>query len=117
MNIIVTYDAQLFGFTFVLLIVAVTLMCFLAQQVWYVSVNRTQVELDKIDDLEDEWEAEGKVRTYVHAYDHGLLKNWKAFLFPQGKRRHPPKDYTAEWEEQLAKDREWEEAYKQKKIE
>jgi hypothetical protein len=99
-------DGGLMASCFVLTIVAATLFGFLLQQMWFVSVNKTQVELDKIDALRASWKKEGITRKYVHAYGHGLVQNWMEFLFPAEPRRTVPRDYTAEWEAQEKKEKE-----------
>jgi hypothetical protein len=91
-------DFVLAMFCFVLAVVAVTLVAFTAQQMYYISLNRTQVELDKIEIVEEKWKLQGVSRKYVHAYSHGLLQNWREFLFPERMARRQPKEYTAEWE-------------------
>jgi hypothetical protein len=82
---------------FLLLVVALTLWVFLAQQMYYVSKNVTQIELDKIDDLEEKWrKAKANKKVYVHAYNKGFVENWKAFLFPPVVKKHEPRDYSKE---------------------
>jgi hypothetical protein len=80
--------------------VGITLIFFVLQQAWYVSINRTQVELDKIDDLTDKWKAKKIDRRYVHAYSRGFFNNWKEFLFPPAVEKHEPRDYSQEFARQ-----------------
>jgi uncharacterized protein (DUF58 family) len=101
--VLARFDLILMGFCLVLAMVAVTLLAFLLQQMWFVSVNKTQVELEKIDAVKKRWQKEGVVRKYVHAYGHGFVQNWKEVLFPVDVRKDAPRDYTAEWEAQEKK--------------
>jgi uncharacterized membrane protein YraQ (UPF0718 family) len=94
--ILVKFDPVLLCFCLVLAIVAGTLIGFILQQMWYVSVNKTQIELEKIDALKEEWKKAGINKKYVHAYGHGFIQNWKEFLFPGKAKLHEPKSYTAE---------------------
>jgi hypothetical protein len=93
------------GFCLVLAIVAATLLAFLFQQMWYVSVNKTQVELEKIDAMKAKWKKEGVTRKYVHHYGHGFVQNWQEFLFPEVMAKQTPRDYTREWEAQQKKEK------------
>jgi hypothetical protein len=101
--VLAKFDLILMGFCLVLAIVAVTLFGFLLQQMWFVSVNKTQVELEKIDAVKAQWKKDGVDRKYVHAYGHGIVQNWKEFLFPSPARRRAPRNYTAELEAQEKK--------------
>jgi hypothetical protein len=100
---VLQYDLLLAVFCAALLMVAITLAAFTGQQMYYISRNRTQVELDKIETIEEQWEVDGIKKKYVHAYDHGLLRNWVEFLFPERMQLREPKDYTEEWEAQEQK--------------
>ena len=79
-----------------MLVIAVTLIVFIGQQMYYVTVNKTQVELDKIEAVMDAKEKLGDKTPYVHFYDHGIIENWKEFLFPPKIEKHKPMDYSKE---------------------
>lgn len=87
-------DSLLAASTIMLWVLAVVLFVFVCQQAYYISLNRTQVELDKI-----EWIEEDLDTPYVsHFYDHGLIRNWKDFFYPPYVAKHKPCDYSVEIE-------------------
>ena len=78
------------GIAIVLTGIAVALTIFLAQQMYYVSKNITQIELDKIELVQEEREMRGDKTKYVHFYDNGFVQNWKDVLFPPKIAKHAP---------------------------
>jgi hypothetical protein len=83
----------------VLVVIAAFLSAFLIQQIYYQSLNRTQIELDKIQDIEEglgRRAADQKGKKYRHAYDRGFVGNWKELLFPSTAASHRRMDYSAE---------------------
>jgi hypothetical protein len=92
-----------------LLLVLITLIIFVIQQAWFISVNKTQVELEKIDSVRTAWKEAGvKDYKYVHFYNRGLIENWKEFMFPPKPRNQTPLDYSREvaaWERAQAVER------------
>jgi hypothetical protein len=102
-HLLLRFEMPLIAFFLVLAIVAVTLIGFILQQAYYVSVNKTQIELDKIDEMVGKWKKEGVKKRYVHPYGHGFVQNWREFLFPPHVQRQPRKSYDAEWEAQQKK--------------
>ena len=96
MMILFRTDLAILATTFVLLVIVVTLVIFIFQQMYFISCNKTQIELDKIDDYKEFMSERGDTSPYVHFYDHGFLANWKEFLFPPKIEKHKPMDYSKE---------------------
>ena len=71
-----------------LVVIILVLLIFVGQQLYYVSVNITQVELDKIDRIKQERLQKGDRTPFVNFYDKGFIQNWKHFLFPSRKAQH-----------------------------
>lgn len=78
------------GIFVILVVIAAALLMFLFQQMYYVSINKTQIELDKIDKVKYKRKQEGVNIPYEHFYDHGFVQNWKEFLFPEKVEEHDP---------------------------
>lgn len=78
------------GIFIILAGIAISMTFFLAQQIYYVSKNITQVELDKIDAVKEERAARHITEKYVHFYDNGFVQNWKEVLFPPKVAKHAP---------------------------
>lgn len=66
--------------------IAVSMSFFLIQQIYYISRNITQVELDKI----EMWKEYNSDKKYVHFYSNGFFENWKEVLFPPKIAKHAP---------------------------
>ncbi|OHT02120.1 hypothetical protein TRFO_07326 [Tritrichomonas foetus] len=80
-----------------LFVIAIALIFFLAQQMYFVSINKTQVELEKYDYLTELRREKGDYTPVVNIYDKGIIGNWKELLFPTRKAEHervyiPPED-------------------------
>lgn len=86
-------DIWVFGLFFVLTVIALTLSIFLIQQIYYVSKNITQIELDKYEDLQEELSKESPSKEVVNMYTKGFWGNWKAFLFPPKVEKRTPLQY------------------------
>lgn len=78
------------GIFVMLVVIAAALMMFLVQQIYYISVNKTQIELDKIDKVKQQRKLAGYNVPYNHFYNHGFIQNWKEFLFPGKVEEHEP---------------------------
>lgn len=75
-------------------IMTIALICFVLQQAYYISINKTQVELDKYDDVNYEREQRGIKETYKNPYNKGFIQNWKEFIFPPTPELREPRDWT-----------------------
>lgn len=74
----------------ILTIIAGALMLFLCQQIYFVSINKTQVELDKYEALAYHRKKMGNTEPIKNFYNHGIIENWKEFLFPTRVEEHEP---------------------------
>lgn len=93
------------GIFVMLVVIDAALLMFLVQQLYYVSVNKTQIELDKIDKVKQQRKMAGYNVPYQHFYNHGFFQNWKEFLFPKKVEEHEPVYFEDdhEYEEYLEK--------------
>lgn len=71
---------------FAMFCVFLMLIFFTLQQMYYISKNITQIELDKYEYASSEND-KGPISNY---YDKGLLKNWIEFIFPPKIAKHEP---------------------------
>lgn len=78
------------GIFSVLVIITVSLLSFFVQQFYYISVNRTTIELGKIAKVKLQHKLAKYDEPYKHFYDHGFIQNWKEFLFPEKVEEHEP---------------------------
>jgi hypothetical protein len=82
----IKFDPFVMGAMIILVGIVIFMTAFVGQQVYYISQNLTQVELDKI----DEWKELNPGKKYVHMYNKGILQNWKEFCCPPLAEKHPP---------------------------
>jgi hypothetical protein len=88
--IAVRLDRFIFSSMVLLWGISISLVFFVGQQMWIISGNVTQLEMDKIGDWKKKQEITGKNAEYVHAYDHGFWRNWKECLWPKRMEKHAP---------------------------
>jgi hypothetical protein len=101
--VILRADPLIFASTCIQIVVAITLVFFLGQQIYFCSKNQTQIELDKIQEAKIAKARRGDKSRYVHAYDRGVLENWKELLWPKTAEKHTPKSYEEEFHRQAAR--------------
>ena len=73
-----------------LLFVSFMLLFFILQQIYYISKNLTQIELDKYEEVEYTFKIKGINKPISNFYNKGLINNWKEFLFPPKIHLHEP---------------------------
>lgn len=89
-------DLWMLALFFVLTVIAFVLTMFLFQQLYYISKNITQIELDKYDMVKEEM-IKNKINTpIINKYSKGFWGNWKAFIFPPKVEKHQPMEYFIE---------------------
>lgn len=84
------FQKWVFGCSILLLVVVLTLFFFIFQQCYYISINKTQVELDKYEIELEERKKNKDLNPIINIYDKGFFKNWKEFLFPSKILKHEP---------------------------
>ena len=82
--IIITLKLQKFNAACIVLfaVIIITLLVFIAQQLYYISINKTQIELDKYEYEEERRRKNGNKKSVTNFYNKGIIQNWKEFLFP-----------------------------------
>lgn len=78
--------------------IAVVLVFFVAQVCYYISINITQIEIEKYDAVKEYRKEIGNKVPVRNAYSKGFVGNWKAFLFPPKVQKHQPMEYSMEKE-------------------
>lgn len=64
-------------------IVVISLLVFIFQQAYHISINVTQIESEKLLEEKELRERNGDFSEVVNIYDKGILRNWFYFLFPK----------------------------------
>ena len=80
--ILVRAEPLTFSASILLIVIVIALLIFIGQQLYYVSKNITQIELDKYDTLKDKMKESGSDQKIINYYNKGIVENWKEFLFP-----------------------------------
>lgn len=97
------------------LLIIIFLLFFVLQQIYYISIGKTQVELDKWDELYHRMKDNKEKKEIQNAYNHGIIQNWKEFLFPASVPDGPEWKPDKYWRKILDRDRkEYEEHLKAK---
>lgn len=82
--------------TLLLVVVALSLIFFFCQQCYFISINVTQIELDKYDYVKEMRKRAGNNTPVANFYNKGFVENWKHFLFPEKPKEHEPIDLIME---------------------
>lgn len=78
------YDTFLVCNTVVLIAVSMSLVSYLCHQLYYISHNVLQIELDKFDREQRRRRKRGITSPVTNSYDRGFVENWKEFLSNAG---------------------------------
>ena len=71
-------------------VIIITLVVFILQQMYYISINKTQIELDKYESLAYKRKEANNNTPIVNHYNKGFIQNWKEFLFPTPVAKSKP---------------------------
>lgn len=88
-KIVIQYMPVVAGTGCALACVCLMLIYFTLQQIRNITLNITQIEHDKIIDIELFRSKRGNKEPIINIYDKGFIGNWIEFLFPPNIPAHP----------------------------
>ena len=72
---------------------------------YYISINKTQIELDKYESLAYKRKQEHNTTPIVNYYNKGFIQNWKDFLFPTPVPKSKPWKPDKHWKRIIENDK------------
>lgn len=98
--VLLKIESLLVGALIILIFVTAFLLVFIIQQAYFISINKTQIELEKYEAVSKERQKQGIKEKISNFYSKGLISNWSQFWFPPEAQTRPRK----KWENSLETD-------------
>ncbi|KAH0790085.1 DHHC zinc finger domain containing protein [Histomonas meleagridis] len=80
----------------ILSVIVVVLTFFVGQVCYFISINVTQIEIDKYEAVKEYRAKIGNKEPVRNFYSKGFIGNWKSFWFPPKIVKHQPMEYSIE---------------------